>query len=182
MQTMSRCTIRRAIREDLDTVRHVIERANEQFRGAVGVPEGFFGSYLASAMDVHGRARDGDVLVAELDGRIVGSITFYLDANDEGAPSTFPPDTAGIRATAVDPTARGLGIGRALVEACLQRATDAGATSIALHTAEFMQAAIVLYERAGFRRSPAYDFRTSLFFPSEPDDDVLAIAYVRPIP
>ena len=182
MQTMPRCRIRPATTDDLDTVRGVIERANEPFRGAAGVPDSFFAGYLASATDVQGRAGDGEVLVAELDGRIVGSITFYLDANDEGAPSTFPPGTAGIRATAVEPRAQGLGIGRALVDACVDRAADAGATSLALHTAEFMGAAIALYERAGFRRVPAYDFQTSLFFRFGPEEDVIAIAYVRSIP
>lgn len=180
MQTMTRSQIRPATSADILAIREVIARANEPFRGTV--PAGFFSSYLASALDVETRLHEGQVMTAVLDDRIVGTITFYLDANDEGTPTTFPIGTAGIRATAVDPSARGQGIGRALVDACIERATAIGATSIALHTADFMTAAVALYERAGFHRVPVHDFPTSQFFPSDPGDDVVAIAYVRHIP
>ena len=180
MQTMVQPAIRPATSHDIDALRSVITRANEPLRGAVR--GGLFDAYLMSALDVDGRLRDGEVLVAEVDGRITGTITFYLDANDEGTPSRLPGNTAGIRATAVDPSAQGHGIGRALVDACIQRAVYAGATSIALHTAEFMVAAIALYERSGFRRAPQYDFRAGDFFVSDSGDDFDAIAYVRAIP
>jgi ribosomal protein S18 acetylase RimI-like enzyme len=112
----------------------------------------------------------------------VGTITFYPNANDEGMPSRFPGDTAGIRATAVEPSARGQGIGRALVDACIERATATGLSSIALHTADFMISAVALYEKAGFRRAPEYDYRAGDYFTSDAGDDLKAIAYVRSIP
>lgn len=180
MQTMARSQIRPATSADILAIREVIARANEPFRGTVAA--GFFSSYLASALDVETRLHEGQVMAAVLHDRIVGTITFYVDANDEGTPTTFPIGTAGIRATAVDPSARGQGIGRALVDACIERATAIGATSIALHTADFMTAAVALYEHAGFHRVPVHDFPTSQFFPSDPADDVVAIAYVRHIP
>jgi len=179
MQTMAQSAIRPATPLDIDSVRYVIARANEGHRGAVR--DGLFEAYMASALDVAGRLQAGEVLVAEVDGRIVGTITFYADANDEGMPSRFPSNTAGIRATAVDPRARGQGIGRALVDACIQRAAAAGLSSIALHTADFMVAAVALYEKAGFRRAPEYDYRAGDYFMSD-GDDLKAIAYVRPIP
>ncbi|HKP98910.1 MAG TPA: GNAT family N-acetyltransferase, partial [Actinomycetes bacterium] len=52
----------------------------------------------------------------------------------------------------------GLGVGRLLLEACLERAQAAGAPVICLHTAEFMPAAVAIYEAAGFRRDPVHDF------------------------
>jgi len=180
MKTMVRPAIRPATARDVDALRSLIARANEPLRGVVG--DGLFDAYLVSALDVDGRLRGGEVLVADVDGHVTGTITFYLDANDEGTPRRFPRNTAGIRATAVDPSAQGHGIGRALVDACIQRAASAGATSIALHTAEFMVAAIALYERSGFRRAPQYDFRAGDFFVSDSGDDFDAIAYVRAIP
>ena len=180
MQTMVQPAIRSATARDIDALRSVIARANEPLRGAVG--DGVFDSYLVSALDVAGRLRDGEVLVADIDGRPVGTITFFRDANDEGTPCQFPPNTAGIRATAVDPGTQGHGIGRGLVDACIQRAVAAGADAIALHTAEFMVAAVALYERVGFRRARQYDFRAKDFFLSDSGDDFEAIAYIRSIP
>jgi ribosomal protein S18 acetylase RimI-like enzyme len=67
------------------------------------------------------------------------------------------------------------------VDACIQRAAAAGLSSIALHTADFMVAAVAVYEKAGFRRAPEYDYRAGDYFMSD-GDDLKAIAYVRPIP
>lgn len=182
MQAMAptQALIRPAVDADVDPLRAVIARANEPFRGLVR--ESLFASYLASAMDVERRLQEGEVLAAELDGRVVGTITFYRDARDEGMPVRFPDGTAGIRATAVDPVARGLGIGRALVDACIDRAGDAGVTAVGLHTATFMVAAVTIYERCGFIRAPRYDFEWSQFFPADPGEVEPAIAYLRATP
>jgi GNAT superfamily N-acetyltransferase len=172
----TRLAIRSATEADIDVLRGVLARANEPFRGLVA--DSLFTSYLASAMDVEGRLGEGDVLTAETDGAIVGTITFYRDAGDEGMPIHFPDHTAGIRATAVDPSARGLGIGRALVDACIARAADDGARAVGLHTATFMNAAVRIYERSGFVRAPRYDFEWSQFFPGRPGDVEPALAYL----
>jgi GNAT superfamily N-acetyltransferase len=182
MQAMAptHAVIRPATDADVDALRAVIARANESFRGLVG--ESLFASYLVSAMDVERRLEEGEVLTAELDGRIVGTITFYRDAGDEGMPMRFPEGTAGIRATAVDPVARGRGIGRAMVNACIDRAADTGASGVGLHTATFMVAAVSIYERCGFVRAPRYDFEWSQFFPAGPGEVEPAIAYLRAEP
>lgn len=163
-----------------EATRALIVRANAEFQGHV--PEGFFRSYLASATDLEGRlAMGGDVLVAESDGRIVGTITYFREANDEGMGPGFPPGTAGIRATAVDPASRGLGLGVALVEACLERARADGRVAIALHTAAFMTAAMGLYERTGFVRDRSFDFSAREFFPYGQAPEITALAFVHPL-
>lgn len=163
-----------------EATRAVIRRANAEF--AAQVPEGFFASYLSSALDLEGRlVAGGDILVAQRDGTIVGTITYFRDANDEGMGPGFPPGTAGIRATAVDPASRGLGLGVSLVEACLDRARADGRGAIALHTAGFMIAAMGLYERTGFVRDPSFDYPARDFFPYGPAAEITALAFVRPI-
>ena len=114
-------------------------------------------------------------------GAIVGSITFFPDANEEGLTIRLPDRTAGIRATAVAPAARGLGIGRQLAEACIDRAEATAAHRIALHTATFMAAAMRLYERAGFERVPAWDFPAADFFGGDSADAVIAMGFARAI-
>jgi GNAT superfamily N-acetyltransferase len=172
--------IRSALVTDVDALRGVIGRANEPFRGLVD--DRLFGPYLASAIDVERRLEEADVLAAELDGRVVGTITFYRDATDEGIPVRFPEGTAGIRATAVEPAARGRGIGTALVDACLARAAEIDARAVGLHTATFMVAAVTIYERCGFARAPRYDFEWSQFFGGPTSEVEAAVAYLRTAP
>jgi GNAT superfamily N-acetyltransferase len=98
-----------------------------------------------------------DVIVAEMDGSPAGTITFYPEGGyyDEKVPS----DWACLRTLAVLPTARGQGVGRALMKECLSRARSLGRTRMLLHTLPFMSAAIALHESLGFKRAPELDIR-----------------------
>ncbi|MEU0541451.1 helix-turn-helix domain-containing GNAT family N-acetyltransferase [Nocardia sp. NPDC005978] len=60
------------------------------------------------------------------------------------------PDTARLRVLLVEPTARGLGIGSTLVNACIDFATAAGYRELALWTTNAQTAARRIYDRAGF--------------------------------
>jgi GNAT superfamily N-acetyltransferase len=111
--------------------------------------------YLVSMADAAGRAADGSLLVAVENGRVVGTVTLYLHAGSE----QWRPDDAMFRFLAVDPAARGRGVGRALFQACLERARAAGKRRMALHTTEWMTTARAMYERAGFSREPEGDAR-----------------------
>jgi ribosomal protein S18 acetylase RimI-like enzyme len=162
---------------DVDAVRAVAASANEEFRAAMG--EAFFRAYLANVLDVEARRRDATVLVAELGQTIVGTITVYRDVNDEGMPARFPQRTAGIRATAVAPTARGQGIGSRLVDAAIETGCAQGARAIALHTAECMNAATSLYQRHGFGRTPRYDYTANDFFGAREGRPLAALAFLR---
>ena len=111
--------------------------------------------YLAEMADAAARAAQGVLLVAVEEGRVVGTVTLYL------APGSMQwrPEDAMFRLLAVDPPARGRGIGHALFQACLNRARAAGKRRMALHTTEWMATARAMYERAGFRREPGGDVR-----------------------
>lgn len=78
--------------------------------------------------------------IATVDGERVGSI-FCVRADDE---------TAKLRLLLVDPTARGLGIGSRLVDACLDFAREVGYRRITLWTNDNLTAARHIYQRAGF--------------------------------
>ena len=93
------------------------------------------------------------MLVAVEGGRIVGTATLELQHRVE--PEDDPPLAPGqaeIRMVAVHPEARGRGIGRALMEACLREARAAGKTIVTLHTTRRMDVARRMYESMGFRR------------------------------
>ena len=177
MLAMSTSTVvRGATTADLGAIRAAAAAANAEF--AVPMGERLFAGYLANVLDVESRLRSATVLVAERDGSVVGTITLYADIHDEAIPVRLPEGTAGIRATAVDPAARGHGVGAALVAAAIDLARAAGAATVALHTAPAMRDARRLYERHGFQRRPEHDFVANAFFGAIDGERLDALAFV----
>ena len=84
-----------------------------------------------------------DVLVAEVDGKVVGFLAL-----------TFIHGLSGLRALidglAVQPTQQRQGIGAALVEAAIQRADQRGATHLLVDTSKGDEAARDFYQACGF--------------------------------
>ena len=109
---------------------------------------------LLSDNDIKSNA---DIFVAEIDGNIVGSIVLFpasIQAYDWSEDVQEYPE---IRMLSVNPDIRGKGIGRALVEHCLQVAKEQNNVQIGLHTASFMTKASALYESMGFSRVTELD-------------------------
>src|SRR4029453_7697332 len=110
--------VRAAGPADLPAVRRVLLAAYQEY--AATLPPAMFGRYLSDIRGGGPGAGAGELLVAEPGGRVVGTVTFYPDA--AGEELGWPAGWAGLRALGVEPRARGLGIGLALLEACLERA------------------------------------------------------------
>jgi DNA-binding MarR family transcriptional regulator/GNAT superfamily N-acetyltransferase len=93
--------------------------------------------------------------IAERDGAPVGSV-FVVRKTDA---------IAKLRLLIVDPQARGLGLGKRLVEECLRFAKRAGYSSMTLWTQSCLTAARGIYQRAGFRlvaEEPHHSFGVDL--------------------
>lgn len=112
--------------------------------------------YADDLRDVRARTTGATVLVAVEDGRVLGCVTLVDDPASPWSESLVAGEV-GIRMLGVDPAARGRGIGTALVTACLERARALGAVRAVLHSTEAMTDAHRIYQRAGFRRTPARD-------------------------
>ncbi|MBI3130178.1 MAG: GNAT family N-acetyltransferase [Acidobacteria bacterium] len=101
------------------------------------------------------------VLVAHSpEGDLVGGVVYFGDMAQYGSGGTATQErnASGIRLLGIDPRLRGLGAGRALTEACIRLAREAGHGQVILHTTQAMRTAWGLYERMGFRRSEDLDF------------------------
>jgi GNAT superfamily N-acetyltransferase len=91
--------------------------------------------------------------IAEVDGRRAGCV--LCTASPER------PGVGKLRALIVEPSARGHGVGRLLVERCIAFARDAGYARIELWTTANLEAAGRLYEAFGF--SVAREVREEAF-------------------
>lgn len=153
---LTRVAIRDARDDELDTAAEVMVAAYQEY--IPPSPTGEFLAYREEIRDVRSRAGVATLIVAEEAGRILGAVTYYPDASRDGNAS-WPPGWAAIRLLGVTPGARGQGIGRSLTQECIRRARAAGCMAVGLHTTEFMAVARAMYERMGFVRLPALDFR-----------------------
>lgn len=112
--------------------------------------------YEPSLRDVAGRAETATVLVAELDGQVIGGVTVATRGGPWAELSTT--GEAVIRMLVVDPAVRRSGAGDALVRASVEAARTDGCHVVRLSTQPTMTAAHRLYERAGFVRTPSFDW------------------------
>ena len=79
--------------------------------------------------------------IAERDGEAVGSV-FIARAS---------PEVAQLRLLYVDPSARGLGLGRRLVDECIRFSRAKGYKTLMLWTHDILVPAVRIYQAAGFK-------------------------------
>ena len=171
-------SIRPARNSELDEIAGLFAPALAPYRG--GVQDWILDAYLAELVDVRPRFEEAEVLVAEHDECIVGTIAFYPDVRLEGW-SNLPAGWAGFRALAVAPRRRGTGIGQALVRRCIQRTREIGAETLGIHTISLLSDAVSLYQRLGFVRCPEFDMRAADVFTSDNADDMVGLALRRDV-
>jgi ribosomal protein S18 acetylase RimI-like enzyme len=112
--------------------------------------------YAAHLLDAAARAADGELLVAEVDDRVVGTVTFCPEGSSFS--EVARPGEGEFRMLAVTPDARRRGAAEALVQACIDRSRELGYSAVVLSSLPVQVKAHRLYERLGFRRAPERDW------------------------
>ena len=152
----SQVSVRAARPEDRDAILDVTLAAYQEYAARMpGFWEGYRQNIVASVSD----AGDAEQLVAEHRGAIVGTVLLYPPrrmhiTQRESLDMPWPE----ARLLAVAPSARGRGVGAALMRECVRRVRLANGATLSLHTTDLMQTAMRMYERMGFVRAPEIDF------------------------
>ena len=170
---MSGLTVRGAGPADRDAIQAVTLAAYQEYAATIAAHwEGYRQNIVATLA----AAPPGAQIVALDDDRVVGAVLLH----SAGASIENPGGTSAtlrwpeVRLLAVAPSARGRGVGTALMNECIHRARSVGATAVTLHTTDLMQAAMRLYERLGFERAHDLDL--------EPAPGLIAKGYRLDLP
>ena len=112
---MAEIAVRGARQEDIEIARSILSAAYAEYQSSF--PEENWAIYLADIIDLEGRASASELLVAERDGEMVGCVSYFPPGSKTSYPSDsfsehWPPEWAAFRLLAVDPAARGGGVGR----------------------------------------------------------------------
>jgi len=145
--------IRRAGPQDASVISEVLHEAFIEFKTLYS--DGGFAATTPNAEQVLSRMREGPVWVALREGRVLGTVAAVVEGQ-----------AAHLRGMAVLPSARGSGTGASLLLHAETWVNEKGCTRMFLSTTPFLDSAIRLYERHGFRRGeqgPHELFGTPLF-------------------
>jgi len=165
---VSELTVRDAGPGERGTIQAVTLSAYQEY--AASIPAAWEG-YRQNIIATLAAAAPGTQIVAIDGDRVVGAVLLYPAGTSMGVPGGALVTLASpeVRLLAVAPSARGRGVGAALMNECIRRARSAAATTLTLHTGDLMQAAMRLYERIGFERAHDLDL--------EPQPGIIAKGY-----
>jgi len=148
----------RVAREDEYAAVGALTVAGYDADGYLVFPDGSYDHVYAGWLaDAAARGRDDVLLVATAGDELWGTIT-WCPFGSASSQLAQHPHQGEFRTLSVDPAARGRGVGRALVAACLGRARAAGLTEVLLCSLSDMLPAHRLYTSLGFARRPELDW------------------------
>lgn len=160
----------RPAREDEYAAVGALTVAGYDADGYLTYPDGTYDhGYAGWLADAASRAQNSTLLVAYDGDALVGTVT-WCPYGSADAQLAKEPHQGEFRTLSIAPEARGRGVGRALVEHCLERARATGLTEVLLFSLKEMAPAHRLYFALGFVRRPDLDWSP------EPDVDLWAFS------
>ena len=140
-RTMSSTVLREFCEADAQEINRLAVTAFEEF----GCNYSDWPALAAFYGKMSDLAKSGEIVVAE----IAAGAVAYIPPH-RGKAAYFDQAWPVIRSLVVDPKSRGVGVGRALTQECIKRASRDRSPVIALHTSAILKVALAMYLRMGF--------------------------------
>ena len=140
MPSATKIEVRRAGSKDAPAITNVLHQSFVEFKALY--TDGGFAATTPGAEQVISRMQEGPVWVALRESVVLGTVA-----------AVVKDKSVYIRGMAVLPGARGLGVGAKLLQQIEAWASSHGYTRLFLSTTPFLDSAIRLYEKFGFRRT-----------------------------
>jgi ribosomal protein S18 acetylase RimI-like enzyme len=109
----------------------------------------------AELRDVASKRKEALVLVAELDGKVVGTVAIW--APGAAASEAWLPNACDLRHLAFDPAVQGRGLSKPLLDEAERRAREMDAKYVCLHVRRGNKGVASLYMKRGYVRAPEGD-------------------------
>lgn len=158
---MSNLIIRNANPEEFDAIGKLMVDAYsalEGFPNAKEIPEYF--DTLANIGRLTERPHTELIVAINSHEEVLGAVLYISNPKYYGVSKLDMNFTAtsAFRLLAVSNYTRGLGVGRSLINACIEKAKKANHKQLIIHSTEFMVAARAIYAKLGFIRFDDIDF------------------------
>jgi ribosomal protein S18 acetylase RimI-like enzyme len=161
--------------DELREVMNVLIAGYHQYRWAI--PWSAVAIHLADLLELRRSVQGAEFLVTERKGQLLGAALCLPMASKQDWPRRW----FSVRALAVIPEARRIGVARSLLAACARRGRQDRAAALCLHIASFMKAADHLARDLGFHRLGAGDFKLGTDQGLPGDQPVTMKAYAMPL-
>lgn len=158
---MQEYTVRNATPGEFEEIGKLMVRVYSQLDGFPGPDEQPLYYQMLARIGEQTEKPGAELLVAvSPEERIAGAVVYFNDMQyyGSGGTATKEKNAAGFRLLAVDPSARGKGIGKLLTIECIRKTRHYKIPQLIIHTTKAMQTAWAMYEKIGFKRSEDLDF------------------------
>ncbi|MDX1941792.1 MAG: GNAT family N-acetyltransferase [Saprospiraceae bacterium] len=159
--TQSAYIVRNAKLSEFEAIGKLMVQVYSQLEGFPSAEEQpNYYNMLANIGDLTNKPATELLVAVDSNNVIAGGVVYFSDMQyyGSGGTATKEQNAAGFRLLAVDPSIRGQGIGKLLVNECIRKAKEKKLSQIIIHTTMAMQNAWKMYENIGFRRSEDLDF------------------------
>ena len=153
--------VRTARPEEFEAIGKLMIMVYSQLEGFPKISEQPEYYFMLANVGVFANTPGAEILVAaSAIGKIAGAIVFFNDMKHygSGGSATQEKNACGFRLLATDILTRKKGIGKMLINACIEKAKTGKAVQMIIHSTQAMEIARSMYEKMGFKRSEDLDF------------------------
>lgn len=153
--------IREATRDEYSQLGELMVQAYSQLEGFPGPEENpEYYNILRNVGEFAQKPKVKLIVAVSEEGQVDGGLVYFGDMRyyGVGGEATLSQKEGAFRLLAVNSNIQGKGLGKRLVQACIDQARSEGFEYLMIHSTKYMKIARKMYERMGFERFPEIDF------------------------